>query len=212
MMEYSKGYTPKKRKTRNRQPKKILLINAEGKNKTEKNYFHSFVSDSLVVHFCSGNDTDPVNMVKKLVAEYQRYELGVGDFAACFVDSDFDEQKDKQLLEADRRLKDTKKKNIAMYVSGPCFEIWFLCHFGCPMRNYLSNKEVIADLVKKLGKYEKNDKNMAKILAGNESIAIENAKKLEEKCFAQGKKWHTVAFKNSTEVYKIFEKMIMNKA
>ena len=113
-MKYSKGYTPKKRKTRNRQPKKILLINAEGKNKTEKNYFHSFVSDSLAVHFCGGNDTDPVNMVKKLVAEYQKYGLGTDDFAACFVDSDFDAQKDKQLLEADRFLKVAKKKNIVM--------------------------------------------------------------------------------------------------
>ena len=210
-MKYSKGYTPKKRKTRNRQPKKILLINAEGKNKTEKNYFHSFVSDSLAVHFCGGNDTDPVNTVKKLVAEYQKYGLGTDDFAACFVDSDFDVQKDKQLLEADRHLKAAKKKNIVMYVSSPCFEIWFLCHFVCPMHNYLSNKEVIADLAEKLDKkYEKNDKNIVKKLSGRELKAIENAKKLEEECFAQGKKWHTVAFKNSTEVYKIFEKLKMN--
>lgn len=207
-MKSSKGYAPKQRKTRNRQPKKILLINAEGKNKTEKNYFHSFGSDSLAVHFCRGNETDPVNMAEKLVAEYQKYGLGTEDFAVCFVDSDFDAQKDKQLLEADRRLKAARKKNIAMYVSSPCFEIWFLCHFCYPNRNYASNKEVIADLAEKVGSYSKSDTEIIKKLAGRTSSAVDNAKRLERECMEQGKKYHTVAFRNSTEVYKIFEKAI----
>lgn len=208
-MKRLKGYVPKRRKARNRKLKRILLIKAEGKNETEKNYFRSFHSNSFVVKICRGNETDPVNMAKQLIAEYKKYALEIDDLAVCLVDSDFDEQKNKQMLEADRLLTTVSQENIKMYVSSPCFEIWFLCHFCYPNRNYASNKEVIADLAEKMDGYTKSDTNIFKKLAGKEAVAVNNAKRLEQECREQGKKHHTVAFRNSTEVYKIFEKQFL---
>ena len=208
-MNKTRGYIAKPRKTKSRHLKRILLIKAEGRNETEKKYFHNFNSDKLVVRYCSGNETDPVNMMQQLIKEYQKLDLLKTDMAVCLVDTDFDDKKDYQLAQADSLVTKSGYNNLVMCTSSPCFEIWFMCHLGIPSRPYQNNKEVIGDMVQKFSDYRKSDANIYKKLAGLEEVAIKNAKRLENNCQEQGKKQHTVAFRNSTEVYKIFEKIIL---
>lgn len=54
------GYVPKKRNSNTRKRKSIMLIVAEGENRTETNYFRSFPSEKYRIRFVSGNDTDPI--------------------------------------------------------------------------------------------------------------------------------------------------------
>ena len=99
-----KGYSPKRRGTHRRQEKKVLLIAAEGNNKTEKNYFKQFANDYVAIRFVRGNETDPVQMAKHLIEDCQELELSESDYAVCLVDSDFDLQKNAQLKCADEQL------------------------------------------------------------------------------------------------------------
>ncbi len=75
------GYQPKPRNTNQRQRKKIILLAAEGKNKTETHYFRSLSSSSYIIRFAPGNYTDPVNMMHALKADLktkalkQRWEM-----------------------------------------------------------------------------------------------------------------------------------------
>ena len=208
-MNKVRGYIAKPRKTRSKKLKRILLIKAEGRNETERKYFHNFNSDKLLVRYCAGNETDPVNMMQQLLKEYQKMDLLETDMAVCLVDTDFDDKKDCQLAQADELVAKSGYKNLAMYTSSPCFEIWFMCHFGVPNRPYQNNKEVIGDMIQKFGAYSKSDAGIYLKLAGREKQAIKNAQILEKHCRDQGQKQHTVAFRNSTEVYKLFEKIIL---
>lgn len=54
----------RRRKIGSRKRKSIILIAAEGKNETEKNYFKHFRNDKFVIEFTKGNDTDPENMYR----------------------------------------------------------------------------------------------------------------------------------------------------
>lgn len=199
------GYAKKTRNSKLRRQKAILLINAEGKNKTEVNYFKRFNSDSVSVVSCKGNYTDPVNMTKRLLAEYDANGLRANDFAVCLVDTDFDNAKDEQIKVADKMIADRGKSNIRLYTSSPCFEIWFICHYERCTTQFANNGEVIERLQTHMGDYSKNSTDIYEKLKGRESVAIKNAKMLEQKCVESGRLPHTVNFRNSTEIYKLFE-------
>ena len=123
-MSKKAGYQPKKRNSYQRRRKSIVLLAAEGKNKTETQYFKGVPSSDYIVRFAPGNYTDPVNMVHAIKKEYDELELDakLGDAAFCLVDSDFDLVKDKQLAKAD----DAAGDLINVVVSSPCFEVWYL--------------------------------------------------------------------------------------
>ena len=83
------GYQPKRRNLFNRRRKSIILLAAEGKNRTETQYFKKVPCPNHVIRFAPGNYTDPVNMVHALKREYEELELDpqLGDAAFCLVDS-----------------------------------------------------------------------------------------------------------------------------
>ena len=62
-MSKKRGYEAKPRNTNLRKRKSIVLLAAEGKNKTETLYFKSIPSATHVIRFAPGNYTDPINMV-----------------------------------------------------------------------------------------------------------------------------------------------------
>ncbi len=66
-MNRYRGYKPKKRNSHERRQKRIIVIAAEGNNKTEKLYFRNFSGDNVKVDFVPGGTTDPVNMANELV-------------------------------------------------------------------------------------------------------------------------------------------------
>ena len=147
------GYQPKTRNSYQRKRKSVVLLAAEGKNKTETQYFKSIPSPDHVIRFAPGNYTDPVNMVYALRKEYEELELDaeLGDAAFCLVDSDVDSAKDRQLEKAD-----TEAGNrIRVVVSSPCFEVWYLCHFTASTRQYASNNDVLKALKQYIPEYRK---------------------------------------------------------
>lgn len=95
------GYRKKIRDSKQRKPKHVLLIAAEGNNKTETNYFRNFNKEGVSVRFVSGNETEPGQMVKRLAGEAQAQDFQSDDIAVCLVDADFDVSKNDQLKKAD---------------------------------------------------------------------------------------------------------------
>lgn len=80
----------------------MLLIAAEGNNKTETNYFRNFQRDNVSIKTISGNETSPVQLADRLIHEANDLDLQEDDLAVCLVDSDFDSAKDIQLKQADQ--------------------------------------------------------------------------------------------------------------
>ena len=200
-MSRKTGYQPKTRNSYQRKRKSVVLLAAEGKNKTETQYFKSIPSPDHVIRFAPGNYTDPVNMVYALRKEYEELELDaeLGDAAFCLVDSDVDSAKDRQLEKAD-----TEAGNrIRVVVSSPCFEIWYLCHFLASTKQYASSNDVLRTLQQYIPEYGKSMKGLWERIGDKTETAISNAIILEDKCLEQSLKPHTVAFMPSTEVYRI---------
>lgn len=191
----------KRRNTANRRPKRIILIAAEGKNKTETHYFKGIRSDGIRFRFTSGNETDPVKMMKRLLKEYEALDPEE-DFAFCLVDGDVDPTKDSQIAAADRLANGIRIKQI---VSNPCFEVWFLDHYLYTTRQYQSSADVIAELSTVCPGYAKGRQDMYEQTKAALQTAVRNAKKQEQHCLDAGNKPHTSAFQPSTEVYRIME-------
>ena len=202
-MSKKRGYEAKPRNTNLRKRKSIVLLAAEGKNKTETLYFKSIPSATHVIRFAPGNYTDPVNMVHTLRKEFDDLglDLQLGDIAYCLVDSDVDPRKDKQLEKADA----VAGEEVKVIVSNPCFEIWYLCHFLASTKQYASSNEVLKALQQYIPEYSKSMKGLWDRIGDKTKTAISNAIILENKCLEQSLKPHTTAFMPSTEVYKILE-------
>lgn len=198
----------KKRKSNNRERNLIVFMVAEGKNKTEKQYFEDFVRDkNFRIQFVSSNETDPIKMVNSLIARMQEcgFDDTLGDVAYCLIDADFDPKKENQIKIAEEK---ANKHKIQLIISAPCFEIWFICHFIASTRHYSSNGEVLKILQKYISNYEKSNRGIYKKTKDKLAEAIKNSKNLEHDC--QRNNWliHTVAFSPSTEVYKIAETLL----
>lgn len=196
---------------RTRQPKHTLLISVEGnqKNKTEKTYLNNFGKGNWVIRFTPGNETDPCAMVEQLLKEYDDRGLNESDLAVCLVDADVDPRKNEQLKNAGNKIEKADKKNVRLIVSAPCFEIWFLCHFRYSCKPYQSSKEVIQEMERYIPGYKKSQ-DVYPYLKGKEKTAINNAERLEMANRSAKKELHTVEFSPSTEVYKVFKKLICN--
>ncbi|MDD2625015.1 MAG: RloB family protein [Candidatus Riflebacteria bacterium] len=203
------GYEPKKRNSNKRRRKSIVIISAEGKNKTEKLYLSKFSNDTYNIKFAPGNTTDPENMIKTLIEAYRDNGLNTkyGDLAYCLVDADCDSRKNDQLAGATNL---ANKHNIELIVSAPCFEIWYLCHFNYSTKRYKSNEDVIKELRQYIPGYQKSCDSLYNELLAKIKIAISNAKKLEKHNLEIANRPHTVEFSPSTEVYKVIEKIISN--
>jgi len=200
------GYVPKKRNSNTRKRKSIMLIVAEGENRTETNYFRLFPSEKYRIRFVSGNDTDPVKMMKNLKRQFSSLGLSssCGDMGVSLIDTDCDVSKDVQIRLAD----ELATKEVFQIVSSPCFELWLLLHFCWSTRQYSSSNEVVAFLKKELPTYSKSCETVLGQTFGRIGTAILNAKKLEEHCIRNGLSLHTVGFTPSSEVYKVVERLL----
>ena len=162
----------KKRGQVNRSRTKLILIAAEGRNKTEKLYFHELFQNNkdYRVRFTSSTETDPVGIVASAVQYIQSEELDLknGDLAFCAVDTDTDISKQGQINQA-RKL--AEKNGVELLLSNPCFEIWFLQHFRYSTKSYASNDEVIRDLTTYIPGYKKNA-NVYDLIAHAQARAV----------------------------------------
>lgn len=208
----SAAYRRKERNSRKRKRKPIVFLCAEGRNKTETLYFKAFGQDvNRIVRFSPGNYTDPVNMVQclsKYMAEND-FSPDLGDKAFCLIDADISVSKDAQIAKA---IKLAQKENIQVIVSAPCFEYWYLCHFGMFGKKYLSNSELLSDIQHYVPQYQKNAPDMYEILKGRLLDAIQNAQAMEKRHLKDGETLHTVSFYPSTEVYYVVQELNKNNS
>ena len=196
-------YTHRSARSGNRERKRIILVATEGQNKTESNYLRCFDDEFFTLVFVPDRSTDPVNLMKSLIAKAEEVGLTeeLRDKAYCIVDADANPNKDRKIKQADNL---AKKVGIAsLIVSNPCFEIWFLCHHGYSSRQYYSSDEVISVLKKLYPDYNKNDEHMYSKTIDKVQHAIENAMQLEREALSLGIVKHTNQFQPSTEVYKV---------
>ena len=124
--------------------------------------------------------------------------------AFCVFDTDIGDEKQKQI---DAAVIKASKKNVEIILSNPCFEIWFLQHFGYSTKEYKSNGEVLRTLEGFIPEYEKNSDPFV-ILNPLTAEAIRNSKKLEKYHDDLGHRSKSMERNPSTEVYKIIEKII----
>ncbi|MDO4501455.1 MAG: RloB family protein [Erysipelotrichaceae bacterium] len=193
----------KDRNKATRKIKNILLISAEGNNKTESIYFLSFnqIQRFYRIQMATGNKTDPKGIVEDMIKTMKREQIDLkrGDLAVCVFDTDFGQYKSSQIEEAKAL---AYKHGIEIIVSNPCFEVWFIEHFGFTTKHFNSNAEVVGELKTKIPNYTKS-MNLHPILLDKTSIAIKNCKRLEYFHESIG---NVGMNKNpSSEVYKIVE-------
>lgn len=205
------GYRSKPRNTGMRQRRSTILVAAEGRNKTETLYLRDFAREyNQIIAFVPGNYTDPVNMVRALIKEYKKKELDVedGDAGYCLIDSDFADTKNIQIALADRI---AERYGMRILVSGPCFEIWYLCHYGASTRQYCSGGDVLSEVRKYHPDYKKNMTGMFAATRKKIPEAIKNAERLRVACKEKGLTTHTSAFMPSTEIDELARRILSNE-
>lgn len=199
----------KKRGKVSRKTKKIILIGAEGKNQTERKYFKAFnqVQSEYKIMAGKGNNTDPVGVVEDLLKSAKQEELDLkdGDMLACFIDVDFKNGRDQELRAA---MKLARQNNISVFLSNPCFEIWYLLHFRYSTKPYGSNEEVIKELGSYISDYSKS-KDVYDLIENKIDQALLNTKRLESYHLENGTNDRLKKLP-STEAYKLIE-MILEK-
>lgn len=199
----------KKRGKVSRKTKKIILIGAEGKNQTERKYFKAFnqVQSEYKIMAGKGNNTDPVGVVEDLLKSAKQEELDLkdGDILACFIDVDFKNGRDQELRAA---MKLARQNNISVFLSNPCFEIWYLLHFRYSTKLYGSNEEVIKELSSYISDYSKS-KDVYDVIENKIDQALLNTKRLESYHLENGTNDRLKKLP-STEAYKLIE-MILEK-
>lgn len=199
----------KKRGKVSRKTKKIILVGAEGKNQTERKYFKAFnqVQSEYKIMAGKGNNTDPVGVVEDLLKSAKQEELDLkdGDMLACFIDVDFKNGRDQELRAA---MKLARQNNISVFLSNPCFEIWYLLHFRYSTKLYGSNEEVIKELGCYISDYSKS-KDVYNLIENKIDQALLNTKRLESYHLENGTNDRLKKLP-STEAYKLIE-MILEK-
>ena len=163
-----------------RERKKVIVVGTEGLNKTEILYFTELEKKQDQYHciFAKGNETDPIKIVRNTAKRAKEEELSYreGDMAVSIFDLDVDEAKYAQLKAA---RESARNKNVKIISSNPCFEIWYLEHFGFSTKPFISSSEAVKELRKKIPGYTKNSCDF-EILYPSTEEAISNCEKLDQ--------------------------------
>jgi hypothetical protein len=170
-------------------------------------YFSAFnaVQKNYRIVFAPGNDTDPKNMIRTL-GEYMReieFDESLGDRAFCVFDLDVDLDKANQ---TQGYIHEAVKAGADCILSNPCFEVWFLCHFGYSAKPFHSGNDAVKELQKadKIPEYTKTA-DVHRMLHAKTGVAVENAKRLSAYHAEQGRQRGDIEANPITEVYKVVE-------
>jgi hypothetical protein len=188
-----------------RKRRALLLLATEGSNKTETLYFSHFkaAQENYTVHFVPGNFTDPKSMVESVrrYAEKVDYDEQAGDAAFCIVDLDADEARAATIKSI---MQNPPVKGLDCIVSNPCFEVWYLCHFGYSTKSFMNSDAVVKQLRKTIPSYSKG-KTLYPQIELKTTDAINNARKLDEHHTGLGRPRYDVAANPTTEAYRVVE-------
>jgi hypothetical protein len=198
MARHSKAKFSRGRPSPTKITRKTFLIFCEGE-KTEKNYFEAFrrgarVEDFLVL----GTGMNTKSIVEYAVRLCKSDDYAVYDEVWCVFDKD-----SFTFEQFNTAIQKAQAKNIHVAYSNEAFELWYLLHFrysDAPAPRTTYKKE----LSKYLGtEYQKNDLNMYQTLLPLQTIAIRNAKKLEQIHVSNSPAEHNPV----TLVYKLVESL-----
>lgn len=193
-----------KRGTKRRTEKNIILIGAEGNNKTEKLYFRELGKDfssKYLIKFAKGNSTDPVGIVKDTAKDAVKECIDKDDIAFAVFDTDVDAGKQRLVDEA---VLLASRDNIRVITSTPCFEIWYLLHFRYSTGAFINSRKVVEELQKYIPGYEKNS-NVYSELRDSLDDAVANAERLDtyhtERCLRE----KSIERNPSTDVFEVIK-------
>lgn len=188
-----------------RERKKIIVVGTEGNNKTEELYLRELEKKQCQYHFlfAPGNETDPVKIVRNTIKKVKDEELSFkdGDLAISIFDLDMDRAKEDQLNQAKAL---SQAKSIGLVTSNPCFEIWYLEHFGYTSKPFSNSAELIKELKKHLSEYNKS-KSYFEILYPLTKEAVKNCALLDKHHTLSGPEGLSEFNNPRTDVYKLVE-------
>lgn len=198
-------FSQRKRNSASRNRNPFIIIGCEGKNKTEKLYFKNFNNRKCIIKFSKGNSTDPKGIVQDLI-NYVNSEIDreKNDKVYAVFDTDVKQNKQAKIEEAKKL---ANENGVEIITSTPSFELWFLLHFGYTTKAFTSNVDLLNELKKHIGSYEKN-KNTYLSIKESTGQAINNAKKLEKYQLDKGQALENENCNPYTAVYKVVEELI----
>lgn len=159
-----------------RREKELFLLFSQGES-TEISYFRNF--DNGVSVKIISQPKDPIKLVE--YALRRKNEMR-GEYDQTWVIFDRDESTKQECLDAYRL---AKKNDIKVAYSNPCFEVWFLAHFG-PLKTYGNAQECCESLDAKMKQedkkkkqtvfsgYDKTDENLFYKLSSYQEKALKN--------------------------------------
>ena len=162
-----------------RKRKPVVLLIAEGQNKTEKLYFQHFSTpeSKYAVKVVSRGETDPQGMLDSLQRECMENDVSAkDDIAGIILDLDCNEERAKQLREL---LSQEEYAHYKAFASNPCFEVWFVAHFHELRGTYSGSSQVLEDLKRQLPDYDKG-RDCYRKLKDHTQEAIERCKAKEK--------------------------------
>ena len=193
----AQGYSS--RKSGNRKEFKTLVIVSEGE--TERVYFRGYKQrkSGLYIIIPNSTETDPVNLVNLALRQIVKYDLDLenGDQVWCVFDADrnTNENIQRALARADDKVK--------LCLSNPCFELWYLLHFG-----YFDGRISTGDMQNKIEThirgYDKV-KDYFGVLLSKRDAAVRNSKKLVQKHEESGTQLLSIESNPSTNVFDLVE-------
>ncbi len=164
------------RKIESKKLRKVIKIFTEG-TKTEPNYFNAIkdelrLNEILVKVVGTGDHTMP--LVERVIHDKNNQKDVYLDTEYWVV---FDKDDHGQFKES---IEKASAEGIHVAYSNTSFELWFVLHFEY-LSTALHRSDFYPKLSKMLGvKYDKSNSDIYNLLKDKESVAIRNAKKLEE--------------------------------
>lgn len=201
-----RNFQKKKRNVVNRQRKPVMIITAEGKNKTERLYFNSFQEQhgKYAIRFVNtGHDTDPAGMLKSMETYWKNNELSLkyGDKAYIVLDMDCSAEKIKLVKELQKT-----SKNIRFIASNPCIEVWFILHFAYTTHQFKDSREPKRELARYIPGYQEST-DVSAIIRSRLSEAQKNVEKLYAYYQSINTNWGDVECNPMTDVLEILKEL-----
>lgn len=199
-------FQKKNRNEIRRHRKPMMLITAEGKNKTEKLYFDSFNEQhgKYRIYFVnSGGDTDPEGMLKSINKAWANNELSTEYGDKAYIVLDMDCLNDK--INLVKKLQRTTK-NVRFIASNPCIEVWFIFHYVYTTHQFKDSKEPKNELAKYIAGYEES-MDISTIIRPLLEEAKKNVERLTAHYESIGTKWGDIDCNPMTDVLEIINEL-----
>ena len=191
-----------------RKRKPVVLLIAEGQNKTEKLYFQHFSTpeSKYAVKVVSRGETGPQGMLDSLQRECMENDVSAkDDIAGIILDLDCNEERAKQLREL---LSQEEYAHYKAFASNPCFEVWFVAHFHELRGTYSGSSQVLEDLKRQLPDYDKG-RDCYRKLKDHTQEAIERCRAKERQY--KDRNWPSVDCNPRTDVASLVEMLAGRK-